>query len=276
VESRIPFELPAWDPVALAMSPAARSQAFPNARLRRMEFSCRGDRVPCTLLSPEAAGSSEGGQPLVLLQPASRDWNAAQLPERTRHWLDAGCAVASIELPLQGTRRSAKQSQLLADSIRAAARGEELPHASVLLWCEFTRQAVLELRRALDVLMQLPDIDARRIGFAGFGIGGFTGAILCAVDSRPRAVVVAAVGGGFAPPQIDPARYIGDIAPRPLLLVNDEGADPSGGGPAVPREAAEQLHRAANDPKRIEWRSDAAHAHDAAWLFLSPLLCPSP
>jgi dienelactone hydrolase len=272
VESQIEFELPTGEPLGLVASPVTRSDAFPNAELQRLEYSCRGDRVPCTLLSPVASTSGDSRRPLLLLQPEARDRTSAPLPERTRDWIEAGCTVATIDLPLQGVRRSAKQSELLADSIRTAARGGALEHAARLLWCEFTRQAVLELRRALDVLTELPHVDPKRIGFAGFGIGGFTGAILCAVDSRPCAAVLAATGGGFAPPEIDPARYVGAIAPRPLLLVNEKEATPGASGIGVSTSAAKLLHDAANEPKRVEWRADAAQAHDAAWLFLSPLL----
>ena len=272
VGSRIEFELPAGEPLALFTAPATRPEAFPNARLQRLEFSCRGDRVPCTLLTSAATCEGNDRRPLVLIQPETRDRTAAPAPERTRDWVDAGCTVASIDLPLQGARRSAKLSVLLTASMQAAARGEKLPQPAESLWREFTRQAVLELRRTLDVLVELPYVDAARIGFAGFGIGGSIGAILCALDSRPCAAVLAATGGGFAPPEIDPARYIGAVAPRPLLLVNDPVASPHATGTAVSRAAAELFHDAANEPKRIEWRAEATQAHDAAWLFLSPLL----
>jgi dienelactone hydrolase len=271
-QSRTGFELPTGESLGLITSPVIRPAAFPGAELQRLEYSCRGDRVPCTLLSPAASAPGDSRRPLVLLQPEARDRTSPPLPERTRDWIEAGCAVATIDLPLQGVRRSAKQSELLAGSMQAAARGAPLEHAEGLLWCEFTRQAVLELRRTLDVLTELPHVDPERIGFAGFGIGGFTGAILCAVDSRPCAAVLAATGGGFAPPEIDPARYVGAIAPRPLLLVNEKQASPGASGIGVSTSAAKRLHDAANEPKRVEWRADAAQAHDAAWLFLSPLL----
>jgi dienelactone hydrolase len=273
--SRIEFELPTGEPTGLIASPITRPDGFPTAELRRLEYSCRGDRVPCTLLTPAANGSRDARHPLVLLQAEGRNQTSAPLPERTRDWIEAGCAVASIDLPLQGVRRSTKQSELLAESIQIAARGGVLERATKLLWCEFTRQSVLELRRTLDVLTEIPSVDPERVGFAGFGIGAFTGAILCAVDPRPCAAVLAATGGGFAPPEIDPARYVGAIAPRPLLLINDKLDEQRGSGASgitVPATAAKLLHDAANEPKRIEWRADAAEAHDAAWLFLSPLL----
>jgi dienelactone hydrolase len=264
----IDFEPPANEPSAIFRSAATELEDPPKAELQELEFSCRGDRVRCTLVSPEPSGPA----PLVLLVPERLCPTAPAIPEQTRAWVESGCAVASVDLPLHGVRKSAKLSRQLAASMQAAARGEQIDESSKLLWCEFTRQAVLELRRTLDVLAGLPSLDGDRVAFAGFGVGGFVGALLCAVDSRPRAAVIASTGGGFAPEEIDPARYVGRVAPRPVLLLNDEKPTPRPFGIGVRKRSAKLLHDAAHEPKRIVWSADASQDLTTAWEFLAPLL----
>src|SRR5712692_645037 len=54
-------------------------------------------------------------------------------------------------------------------------------------------QAVIDLRRGLDLLAARPGVDSKRLGYIGHSFGAQFGAILAAVDRRPRAVVL--VGG---------------------------------------------------------------------------------
>ncbi len=54
---------------------------------------------------------------------------------------------------------------------------------------EVTRQEVLDLRRALDLLLARRDVDPKRIAFVGHSFGASCGAILDAVDKRPAAFV---------------------------------------------------------------------------------------
>jgi dienelactone hydrolase len=62
-------------------------------------------------------------------------------------------------------------------------------------------QYVIDLRRGLDLLQTLPEIDATRIGFVGHSIGGWVGAILSGVDDRIDAYVLTSVGSyGSAQP----------------------------------------------------------------------------
>jgi len=52
---------------------------------------------------------------------------------------------------------------------------------------------VKELRRALDVLLAEPGIDAARVGFVGHDFGGMYGTLLAAVDPRAKFFVIMAV-----------------------------------------------------------------------------------
>ena len=241
----------------------------PHAHRHGFEFSCRGDRVPLAVLIPD----SEPPYPTLLLQSApdpAAGWTSLPGLEK---WLAAGVAIASIEFPLFGSRRSEKLSEKLNESLVTAARGDPIDAAATLLWEEFSRQAVMELRRTLDVLASAWSHAPTSTVFAGVGIGASLGALLCAVDERPRGAVLALTGGGFGPVSIDPTGFVADVAPRPLLFVNEEAARARAGAPAIPKDRAIELHEAAGEPKQVCWQvGDAADALEPAWEFLAPLL----
>ncbi len=88
-------------------------------------------------------------------------------------------------------------------------------------------QAVVELRRAIDVLDSLPQVDPERVGFVGYSAGAKSGAMLVGVEPRVQAAVLIAGGApsieevvAAAPLSLkdavrrligatDPARYVG-------------------------------------------------------------------
>jgi dienelactone hydrolase len=151
---------------------------------------------------------------------------------------------------------------------------------------------VKELRRALDVLLQQPGIDRRRVALVGHDFGAMFGALAVAVDPRPTHFVFMAGTGSFtdwylftpkrdgaareafiarlAP--LDPVKYLPAIAPRPVLLqfaTNDK---------FVSKDAAAALAKAAGDPKTVKYY-EAEHALNAdatrdrqAWLRRELLL----
>jgi len=218
----------------------------------RFELSSRGDRVPGRLWQP---GTGAAPHPLILV---AHDAGASKEPDRPAAWspwLRAGAAVAAIDLPLHGERASAKLSRHLLDGLDPAAqRSGAAPPEHRGLWEEFARQAAWDLRRTLDALSGRPEVDTDRCAFAGFGLGAMVGVLFCAADPRPRAVALAGAGGGFGPPSVDPCRHVGAIAPRPALFVHAAGDE------ALPRSAAEALHAAAGEPKRVDWLEDARGA----------------
>lgn len=72
-------------------------------------------------------------------------------------------------------------------------------------------QTIVDMRRAIDVLVARPDVDPTRIGFIGGSYGAAMGGILAGVEPRVRAFVLAvgdagfiahftASGGGWLPP----------------------------------------------------------------------------
>ncbi len=128
-------------------------------------------------------------------------------------------------------------------------------------------QTVIDQRRAVDVLFTRPEVDPKRIGYWGASMGGFLGAVFCGVEPRIKSVVLVVTGGGLAKrlgtkmsalatraaTVIEPANWVGMIAPRPLLMLNGT-KDTS-----IPRPATELLYAAAREPKRIIWYESGHH-----------------
>jgi dienelactone hydrolase len=55
---------------------------------------------------------------------------------------------------------------------------------------DMTAQAVVDVRRAYDLLEERPDVDAARLGFIGHSWGASLGAVLASVDERPAALAL--------------------------------------------------------------------------------------
>ncbi len=249
------FEYDRAEPLALWTEPRDAPEHHSDLRALRLEFTSRGDRVPGRLLLPP---DGDGPFPLVLLQHgAGGSKEAAYLDATGGPWARSGAAVVSIDFPLHGERASPK----FADR---AARSGRLARVLAV-------QAVVDLRRALDAVAGLPDVDADTVVFAGFSMGAMLGSAFCAADARPRAAALALGGGGFGPAHLDPTGYVGRVAPRPLLFVNAERDE------RIPRSAAEAFFEAAGEPKQHAW-FDGTHSElpgealKAMWDFLRPHL----
>ena len=269
MESRRLFSLPdSSEPMGILISERPCPESFDGALCHRFELTSRGDRVSGRLLTPDAGG---GAHPLILLQPGAGRHKESPELDLAAPWVGAGCAVASIDLPLHGERANAKFSERLLHTLGDLWRAPdtEIGSRDRALLLEFARQGVYDLSRTLDALVSLPAIDSSRIGYVGFGVGATLGVPFCGVDPRPRAIAIAGAGGGAGPPEIDPCAMIATIAPRPLLLVEAERE-----GELLDPEPCEALFRAAADPKRRE-RVDAepaslpALAAKPIWEFLS-------
>jgi hypothetical protein len=264
----ISFDAPAGEPLSILESAIEGVETLVRTTGRHLEFSCRGDRVPLDLLTPDSGGP----HPTLIVQPAPGQDGPLPSLRGLHTWLGAGAAVCSVGLPLFGARRSPKISEQLEASIARAAAGEAPDRTSSILWTEFTRQAVMELRRGLDAVAEVTGTPHTAVAFSGAGIAASLGALLCAVDDRIGGAVLASTGGGFGPPEIDPASWIGDVSPRPLLFINQQQRAGSPGAPAIPKASAEALHMAAGDPKEIEWSEEEPDLLNAAWKFLPQVL----
>ena len=247
------------EPLGLFTRTIATPAAFGDARCQYFEFSSRGDRVPGRLLLPK---DSAVPAPLILFQHGRGGSKEAVYLEAAAPWIRQGAAVASIDFPLHGERADAKLSQRLMSADANTALGAD----SRELWVEFSRQAVSDLRRAVDALLSLPDLNGR-VAYAAFSLGAIIGTLYCASDPRPCAAALALAGGNLAPREVDPCSHVARIAPRPILFVNATRDE------LITRKSTEALYEQALEPKRIEW-FDAGHtdlpgiALKEMWLFL--------
>ncbi|MGE0556332.1 MAG: alpha/beta hydrolase family protein, partial [Gemmatimonadales bacterium] len=152
---------------------------------------------------------------------------------------------------------------------------------------------IVDLQRAVDVLLARSDVDPARLGYVGRSYGGAMGALLAGVERRIRAYVLQVGDGGLVshftlgevgaapPPGIDPAawerwlramrplepiRFVGRARPAALLLQSARQDQ------AVSTAAAIALHEAASEPKTVTWYgtghglSPEATGEMLAWL----------
>jgi GNAT superfamily N-acetyltransferase/dienelactone hydrolase len=128
-------------------------------------------------------------------------------------------------------------------------------------------QEAVNLRRALDVLLQQPGVDPKRVAYVGHDFGGMYGVLMGSADQRPTHYVVMAATPRFpdwylyAPEMTDAARetfqlqmaaydpitHIAKLAPAPVLF-QFATADFH-----VPNERAQEFFDAAREPKDLKW-----------------------
>jgi fermentation-respiration switch protein FrsA (DUF1100 family) len=256
------FQPDPHEPISFFLREAEHPAGSSAVRQLDFELSSRGDRVPGRLLLP---ANRQGPLPLILVQHgAGGAKDADYMDVACLPWVRGGAAVASIDFPLHGKRASAKLGERILHLFEARS---DLSGFDAELWICFVRQGVIDLRRTLDAVAELPEIDAKRIAYAGFSLGTILGVPLCAEDARIKAAALAIGGGGIGPVVSDPVGHISRFAPRPLLFVNATRDQ------TIPRESAEALHEAARNPKEVLW-FDCTHSElpgaalKAMWRFL--------
>ena len=130
---------------------------------------------------------------------------------------------------------------------------------------------VIAVRRAVDVLQTLPNVDDKRIGYVGWSAGARLGAVVAASEPRIKAFVLVSAGAdplsafvANAPPgardkvrrvlgSVDPLRYIAWAQPGSLLLEDGHRDE------VVPQSALLNVIRAAPPHTSVRWY-DASHA----------------
>ena len=196
-------------------------------------------------------------------------------------------------------RPTSNRTQFIPDAVELAKDGAvslliDTPWSRPEYFRERTRdgdyarsvQQVKDLRRALDVLFALPNVDTARVAFVGHDFGAMYGVLAAAVDQRVRSFVFMAGTQSFSDwflygkPKLEGAerqKFVDELAPLdpvawlpklqvPILLQfadHDEH---------VSQERADALAAAAHDPKTVRtYHSDHELNEDAtreriAWL----------
>jgi dienelactone hydrolase len=219
-------------------------------KVRDISFAGPSERVPSYVLTPPGTGPypaviylhGAGGDRLEMVYTAS--------------WLAGRRAVAlTVESPYSPNREIE-----LGPGVEGLRRERDR-----------TVMGIVELRRAVDLLQSMPEVDDDRIGFVGYSAGARSGAILAGVEPRIRAFVFMSGGEDtvdefvalVSPAQrdevrpllddTDGVRFIGQARPAKLLFQAGRRDE------VVPRDALETLIRAGSEPKEVKWY-DAGHA----------------
>jgi len=94
------------------------------------------------------------------------------------------------------------------------------------------------------------------------------GSVLCAQEPRLRAAALALTGADGLPAELDPARSVAGIAPRPVLFVSARSDASASASPVL------KLFEAAGEPKQLHWvdGSPGALLDDEAWSAMHRFL----
>lgn len=231
----------------LALVDSGRVNSGSPIVVRDVSFASRGRRVNAFLVLPPGRGP----YPAVVYAHGSGEDRLAFVGVAA--WIVARGAVAiTVDQP-------ADPGGPQPDALTALRRQRDR-----------TARAVVDFRRAVDVLRSLPQVDGERIGFVGFSAGARLGAILAGVERRIDAFVLMSGGarpvGEYLRPvaaaqraqagellsAVDPLRYVARAAPAALLFQNGRRDE------LVPQNALEELARAGSEPKEVR-TYDAGH-----------------
>jgi dienelactone hydrolase len=136
---------------------------------------------------------------------------------------------------------------------------------------------VRELRRALDLLLKQPGVDAKRVAYVGHDFGAMYGAVLAGVDHRPGAFALIAGTKSFSDwflfgrrlepaarqavidelAPLDPAKHVAALTAPVLFQFGEKD-------PYVLRSAADVFAGAAGQPKEVRFYDSGHGMNDAA------------
>jgi dienelactone hydrolase len=222
--------------------------------------SPKGGEVPALLVLP----SGRGPHPGVIVQHGMPDTKEGMLPtgiDLARTGAVAILIDAPFNRPQQGRRRSDPLTFTPKD------RDEQI-------------QLIVDLRRAIDLLVARPDVDRDRLAYVGVSYGAAMGGLLAGVEDRLKAYVLAVGDGGlvshFTGPDdanrpevqsfpaeqrerwlaamrpIEPINFVGKAAPAALLFQAGRTDE------LIPRQDTRRWYQAASQPKELRWY-DAGH-----------------
>jgi dienelactone hydrolase len=245
---RLGFDYDASAPLAYADHGRINKRSYPIA-VHDISFVSSRRKIEGYLLAPRGAGR----RPAVVFVHGSGG-DRSELLGQAAELAARGVVALTITEP----SHSVTSSPSTLGGLLAQARS-------------LTIDDVVAVRRAVDVLQTLPNVDSKRIGYVGWSAGARLGAIVAAAEPRIKALVLVSAGAdrlaafvAQAPPgakgrvrttlgSVDPLRYIA-WAPSGSLLLEDGRRDE-----VVPRAALLNIVRAAPPGTAVKWY-DAPHA----------------
>jgi dienelactone hydrolase len=213
--------------------------------------SPKGGRVPATLLHPPGRGPFAG---IAMMHGMPGD--RMQMLIFATAYASMGAKVILIDAPFARPEHKDRPDPL---TFTSQDREEQI-------------QLIVDLRRAIDILVSDPDVDPDRIAYLGVSYGGAMGGLLAGVEDRLQAYVLVVGDGGLVTHvtsakdpsfytltqeeqdawiasmwPIEPIHYVGRAAPAALLYLNgilDE---------SVALADAVGFHEAGSQPKTVLW-----------------------
>jgi dienelactone hydrolase len=214
------------------------------------------DRVPAALALPPGKTS----RPCVVYVPGLGRSKADAAP-LVAPLARVGIGLFAIDAPYQGARSAGPT---------ALEHVLQNPQRLVSMF----RQTVIDVRRGLDFLDTQGTCDPNRLGIIGFSFGALIGALAAGSDTRLHSTVLLSTGADWSTPlrqpglilspqqsrnkgvydtylntlaPYNPGRWVGRIAPRPLLIVNGRH------DPLTTVSSEQALHRAAGKGSVVLW-----------------------
>jgi uncharacterized protein len=222
--------------------------------------SPKGGEVPALVVLPSARGPFPG----VIVQHGMPDTKEG-MPSAGIDLARTGAVVLLIDAPFNRRQQGRVRSEPL--TFTPKDRDEQI-------------QLIVDLRRAVDLLVARRDVDTARLAYYGVSYGAAMGGLLAGVEHRLKAYVLAVGDGGlvshFTGPDdanrpevvsfpaeqrerwlqamrpIEPINFIGRAAPAALLFqagTKDE---------LIPQQNTRRYYQAASQPKQLRWY-DAGH-----------------
>jgi poly(3-hydroxybutyrate) depolymerase len=235
--------------------------------------SPKGGRVPATLIVPNGEGPFAG----MVIQHGMPS-NRQRMNNTGERYARAGAVVVAIDAPHARPEHAARASGPI--DYTTVDREEQI-------------QLMVDLQRAVDLLLARPDVDPERLAYLGVSYGGAMGGLFAGVEDRLQAFVLVVGDGGlvtheigvddlfgglYSLPQedreawweamwpIEPIHFVGHAAPAALLFQNGRQDR------LVPLPDAVRFQLSGSEPKDIMWY-DAGHGlgikslrDQAAWL----------
>jgi dienelactone hydrolase len=139
-------------------------------------------------------------------------------------------------------------------------------------------EEVVNIRRAMDLLLSQPDVDSARFAYVGHDFGGMYGVLAGSLDQRPKHYVIMAATPRFPDwylylPKlegkireafifemavIDPIVHVPNLTPANVLF--QFGTDDR----HVPKERAEEFFATASEPRTLKWYESGHGLNESA------------
>ncbi|HLO13590.1 MAG TPA: dienelactone hydrolase family protein [Anaerolineales bacterium] len=206
-----------------------------------------GYRRVAEMLYPETGNSHPAILYVHWYEPAAPDSDRSQFSEEATEMARSGAVCLLIETLWSDRDFFLKRTQ-----------AEDMKNSI---------EEVVNIRRAMDLLLSQPHVDSKRFAYVGHDFGGMYGVLAGSLDRRPTQYVVMAATPRFPDWYLYGPKLEGEAREAFIRQMSD--IDPIAHVPNlssaqvffqfatedfhVPKERAEEFFAAANEPKEMKW-----------------------